>query len=161
MVSMKTKTIFVLLTVVLTTGISHPSSSARQTDKISSVRDERKSGPVRIYYGKDKDSLPESFDLTGTVVQQTLAPECGDVMFGSTLKIRPSQKITGYSPEFVYVVVLCMSEISRDFIGKTVNMHVKKSYAGEHPCECELIQNRIDSQGIPFYCAGGLTFLPK
>jgi len=163
MVSMKIGNILLLAIVVLSTTsqLLYPSSRLQQADKISSVKDDRKSGPVRIYYAKDRDSLPESFDLTGTIVEQTLSLSCGVVVFGGTLKIRPSQKIPTYSPEFVYVVAFCLSEKGRDFIGKTATLHVTKSYTGENPCKCELINNKIDSHGTPFYCAGDLKIVPN
>jgi hypothetical protein len=148
------------LIVVLTAGLSYPSQQGQHTDKISSVKDQRKSGPVPIYFAKDKDSLPESFEMTGKVVAQQWEPYCGDLAQGSTLKIRPSQKIDGYNPEFVYMIIGCTPETNHNFTGKTVRIDAKKTYESDIPCHCSTIQNDIDSHGIPFYCAEHIKILP-
>jgi hypothetical protein len=116
---------------------------------------------VRIYFAKDKDSLPESFSVTGKVVAESKhSPYCGGDAYGGTLKIRLSHKSASYDPEFVYLIVWCLSDMKDDFVGKNVSLKATKAYEDDHPCDCDLIENEIDSGGIPFYCAKNLKILP-
>ncbi len=148
------KKVLLLSLIVLTSAsFSDTSSLSTQTDKISSIRDTKKSWPVRIYFAKEKDSLPESFRVTGKVVAESKrAPDCGGDAYGGTLKIRPSEKIEGYKPEFVYVIIFCLSGSNEGFLGQTISLDLTKAYEDEHPCHCDLIENEFDSEGIPFYC---------
>ncbi len=120
------KKVLLLSLIVLTSAsFSDTSSLSTQTDKISSIRDTKKSWPVRIYFAKEKDSLPESFRVTGKVVAESKrAPDCGGDASGS----------------------------NEGFLGQTISLDLTKAYEDEHPCHCDLIENEFDSEGIPFYC---------
>ena len=83
-------------------------------------------------------------------VDQSVPPDCGGVLFGGTLKIKPFQRTPGYRPDHVYVVVWCLGDLGHDFVGRSVRMRVAKAYDSDKPCDCELIQNKIESRGIPF-----------
>jgi len=155
MVNMNVKRVLVTATLLLIviTGLSFSSPALQKQKVISSIRDEKKSNPVHIYYAKDNDRLPESFEFKGTVVDRSPVCACGGVWFGGTLRIKPLKNISGYTPEYVYAIVECLDQIDKDLVGKTVRMRVMKAHPGDTPCNCEEIQNRIESNGVPFYCA--------
>ena len=149
-----------ILFLIVIIGSSFSSRALQKSTGISSVRDEKKSNPVHIYYAEDRDSLPESFEFKGTVVERSPVNACGGTWFGGTLKIKPLKNISGYTPEYVYAIVECLDQIDKGLVGKTVRVKVTKAYAGDKPCNCEEIQNRIESDGVPFYCAQILDIDP-
>jgi hypothetical protein len=70
-------------------------------------------------------------------------------------------KIEGYPHEYVFVVVNCLEDYQNEakYLNKVVEMDVSKlypkyrKYRGVKTFYFELIDNTINSGGVPFYCA--------
>ena len=79
---------------------------------------------------------------------------CGIIAWAGTLKIKLENKIDGYNPEYVYVLVPCFMDErgQRKYLKKCVDVTVTKQYAKGKPCYYDLVANDIDSKGVPFYC---------
>ena len=150
-----------ILLLIAVMGSSFSSPAFQKVKPISSVKDEKLSKPVPIYVAKGRDSLSESFEFLGTVVDRSPVTECGDVLSGGTIKVKPLKKISGYAPEYVYVIVFCLDRIDKDLVGKTVRMRVTKAHSDLTVCNCEEIQNKIESDGVPFYCSLKLDIDPQ
>ena len=144
--------VIIMVALGLALGQSCSSPPSDLPYRISSVKDGEKSGPIRIHFAKDADSLPEALELCGRVVEESLPAQCGTVAWAGTLKLRLLKKVTGYKPEFVYVVVPCLGDMGSTFMDRTVRIRVDKLYIDHKTCYFDLIENKIESEGIPFYC---------
>src|SRR5690242_9590459 len=66
------------------------------------------SSPISFAYGRKGDGFPDDLNIRGTITELTFAQAyCGGIAFAGTLKIKLLNKIEGYPPENVFVVVTC------------------------------------------------------
>jgi hypothetical protein len=118
------------------------------------------SAPVPVVFGNRGDGFPEQFKLRGVIAEASFSRACGTVWWSGTLRIKLLDRVKGYPHKNVFVVVNCLSDSSneRRYLGKVVTMEVSKLYSeyskiqGPDHFYFELIDNTIDSKGIPFYC---------
>ncbi len=127
------------------------------------------SSPVPVVFGRKDDGLPEKMGVRGVIKDLTfISAGCGGVAWAGTLRIRLDEKISGYSPEDVFVVVGCFPDFEkfgyqRDrYLNQSVMLTVSKLYPeyqfgvfadiNKVPCPFDLITNKINSKGVPFYC---------
>lgn len=109
-----------------------------------------------IVYGGKTDSLPEKLTARGTVTQVNYAPpRCGELIFAATFEIKLDGKLSGYDHPFLYLVVPCLyqPEGVEKFLGQHVLITATKQNEKRQPCFFDMESNRINSRGVPFYCA--------
>ena len=118
------------------------------------------SAPVPVVFGKEDDGLPEKLHVVGRIAKVSFSRACGGVYWSGTIKIKLLQKIANYPFQSVFVVVNCLedSENEKKYLGKIVRLEVSKLYPKLREYQdldtfyFELIDNTIDSGGVPFYC---------
>jgi hypothetical protein len=109
-----------------------------------------------IVYGGQKDGLPERLIARGTVTQVNYAPpRCGELIFAATFEIKLDGKLSGYDHPALYLVVPCLyrPEGAEKFLGQHVEIAATKQNENRQPCFFDIESNRINSRGVPFYCA--------
>jgi hypothetical protein len=115
-----------------------------------------------IVYGVKADGLPSKLTARGTISKVNYAPpRCGELIFAATFEIKLDGKLSGYDHPFLYLVVPCLyqPEGAEKFLGQHVLVTATKQYEKRQPCFFDIESNRIDSRGVPFYCAGREDFL--
>jgi len=109
-----------------------------------------------IVYGSQTDGLPEKLTARGTISQVNYAlPRCGELIFAATFEIKLDGKLSGYDHPFLYLVVPCLyqPEGAEKFLGQHVEIAATKQNEKRQPCFFDIESNRINSRGVPFYCA--------
>lgn len=120
------------------------------------------SGPVAVVFGKKGDGLPEKLQVVGRINKVSFSRGCGVVLWSGTIELQLIEKVASYPYKRIYVVVNCLedSENKKKYLGKVVKLEVSKLYVRYHDLRdqdpdtfyFELIDNTIDSRGLPFYC---------
>lgn len=136
-------------------------SSIPSTQKIDSAAQLAKevSSPVPVVFGKKDDGLPEELLVVGRISKVSFSRPCGVVYWSGTIKIQPLQKIPNYPHKNVFVVVNCLqdSQNEKKYLNKVVKLKLSKLYPEQRMFRnpdtffFELIDNTIDSGGVPFY----------
>jgi hypothetical protein len=124
------------------------------------VTEARVSSPVSVIFGHKRDGFPETLKVRGVISEMSFSRGCGVVLWSGTLKIKLIDRIEGYPYEHVFVVVNCLedSQNEKRYLNKVVEMEASKLYpkyrkfSGVDTFYFELIDNTIDSGGVPFYC---------
>ncbi len=118
------------------------------------------SGPVPVVFGKEGDGLPEKLKARGRVTKVSLSRACGVVIWSGTLEVTLLEKIKGYPHPKLYVVVNCLEDADeKQYLGREVEVEASKLYPRYTKFRdvstfyFEIIDNTIDSRGVPFYCA--------
>jgi hypothetical protein len=109
-----------------------------------------------IIYGGQTDGLPLKLRARGMVTQVNYAPpRCGELIFATTFEIKLDGKLSGYDHPFLYLVVPCLyqPEGAEKFLGQHVLITATKQHEKRQPCFFDIESNRINSKGVPFYCA--------
>jgi hypothetical protein len=109
-----------------------------------------------VVYGGKTDGLPEKLWARGTITRVNYAPpRCGELIFAATFEIKLDGKLSGYDHPFLYLVVPCLyqPESAEKFLGQHVEVTATKQYEKRQPCFFDIESNRINSKGVPFYCA--------
>jgi hypothetical protein len=115
-----------------------------------------------ILDGNKRDGLPQQLHVQGTVSRVDYAPpHCGELIFPTTLEIKPDAKLSGYKYQFVYLVVPCLykTEGAENLLNKRIEITATKQDADARRCFFDIKTSRIDSRGVPFYCVGREEFL--
>lgn len=128
--------------------------------RIDNVTEAQASSPIHVVFGRKSDGLPETLKVRGIISEISFSRACGVVWWSGTLKIKLIDKIQGYPYDDVFVVVNCLedSQNEKRYLNKIVEMEVSKLYPryrkfrGVDTFYFELIDNTIDSKGVPFYC---------
>ena len=119
------------------------------------------SSPIPIVFGKKDDGLAEIIKAHGVIKEVNFTGVgCGLFFWSGTLRLHLTTKVEGYPYEDVFLVVPCFFDKGNEkkYLDKVVEFEVSKLYAEykgykkENPCSFEIIVNRIDSHGAPFYC---------
>ena len=147
--------VFLILCLLLT------ASSIRSTQQVESVAQLAKevSSPVPVVFGKKDDGLPEKLLVVGRISKVSFSRACGGVYWSGTIKIKLLQKIADYPHQNVFVVVNCLEDKQNQtkYLNKVVRLEVSKLYPELRKFRdpdsfyFELIDNTIDSGGVPFY----------
>jgi hypothetical protein len=109
-----------------------------------------------IIYSVKADGPPGKLTARGTITQVNYAPaRCGELIFAATFEIKLDGKLSGYDHPFLYVIVPCLyqPEGAEKFLGQHVLITATKQYEKRQPCFFDIESNRINSKGVPFYCA--------
>jgi hypothetical protein len=109
-----------------------------------------------VVYGRKNDDLLEKLRARGTITQVNYAsPRCGELIFAATFEIKLDGKLSGYDDPFLYLVVPCLyqPEGAEKFLGQHVEIAATRQYEKRQPCFFDIETNRINSKGVPFYCA--------
>ncbi|HYO90681.1 MAG TPA: hypothetical protein VEQ40_03565, partial [Pyrinomonadaceae bacterium] len=109
-----------------------------------------------ITHGSPDDGLPQKLRARGTITRIDYAPpRCGELIFPATLEIKPDGRMSGYNHPFLYLVVPCLYQPqgAEKFLNQQVEITVRKQGADRQPCFYDVGSSRIDSRGVPFYCA--------
>ena len=158
--------------LIITCAIFVIAASTLSAPKVdSSKRIAREvSQPVQVVFGKKGDGLPETMFVVGRITELSFSRACGGVLWSGTIKLQLLEKIRNYPYKNVYVVVNCLED-SRDekkYLGKVVKLKLLKLYPKYRHSRgegfyFELIDNTINSGGVPFYCtdAGPATILAQ
>lgn len=110
-----------------------------------------------VVYGKPDDGLPPTLTARGTIKQVDYASprSCGELIFPATLKIKLDDTSRGYRHSFLYLVVPCLyrPEGAEKFLNQRIEITATKQTATKRPCFFDIGKTRINSRGLPFYCA--------
>ena len=145
---MKNKVFKTSILILLAFAISAPclAQQARQTDP-----------PMfPILSGSQTDGLPQKLRARGTVTQVNYSPpHCGELIFAATFEIKLDGKLSGYDHPYLYLVVPCLyqPEGTERFLNRHVEIMVTKQEEKRQPCFFDVESNKINSNGLPFYCA--------
>jgi hypothetical protein len=118
------------------------------------------SSPVPVVFGKKSDGLPEKLQVVGRITSVSFSRACGGVYWSGTIKMELLQMIPNYPYRNVFVVVNCLedSQNEKEYLNKVVRIELSKLYPELRKFRdpgsfyFELIDNTIDSGGVPFYC---------
>ena len=117
------------------------------------------SGRVQVVFGKEGDGLPERMHVVGRITEVSFSRSCGVVLWSGTIKLELLGKVRDYPYRNVYVVVNCLddSQNEKKYLGKVVRLELLKLYPKYRHYQpdsfyFELIENRLNSRGVPFYC---------
>jgi hypothetical protein len=109
-----------------------------------------------ITHGSKADGLPQRLTVRGTVTRVHYAPPaCGELIFPATLEVKLDGKLRGYNHPFLYLVVPCLyqAEGADKLLNQRLEINVAKQVAKRRPCFYDTGESRLDSGGVPFYCA--------
>jgi hypothetical protein len=109
-----------------------------------------------ITHGTRTDGLPQRLTARGKVTRVHYAPPaCGELIFPATLEIKLDGKLRGYQHPFLYLVVPCLyqAEGADKFLNQHVLINAVKQTARRRPCFYDIGESKLDSRGVPFYCA--------
>lgn len=109
-----------------------------------------------ITHGSRNDGLPQKLTARGTISRVDYAPpHCGELIFPATLEIKLDGKPSGYNHPFLYLVVPCLyqPEGAEKFLNQQIEITATKQDANRQPCFFDIRKSKIDSRGVPFYCA--------
>lgn len=112
--------------------------------------------PFPIISGNKTDGLPSKLTARGTITQVNYAPpRCGELIFAATFEIKLDGKLSGYDHPFLYLVVPCLyqPEGAEKFLGQHLLITATRQMEKRQPCFFDIESNRINSKGVPFYCA--------
>ena len=112
---------------------------------------------IPIVYGKKHDGLAKKIKMRGIIVEVSPAwIYCGVLATAGTIRVQLTDNIEGYPHKNVYLVLPCFAEDKAEaeakYLNRALTVEVQKLYAPGKPCYFEVMLNRIDSQGVPFYC---------
>ncbi|HEX8492348.1 MAG TPA: hypothetical protein VF658_05865 [Pyrinomonadaceae bacterium] len=110
-----------------------------------------------ITHGSRDDRLPLKLTARGTITRVDYAPpHCGELIFPATLEIKLDGKPNGYQHPFLYLVVPCLYQPqgAEKFVNQQIEITARKQGANRQPCFYDVGGSKIDSRGLPFYCAG-------
>lgn len=152
-----------LLPILLTlTCLPLSNAFARQKfeRKVKNVTESEVSSPVPVIFGKKSDGLPETMKVRGRISEVSFSRACGVILWSGTLKVKLLDKTEGYPYEYAFIVVNCLEDSQNEakYLDKVVEMNVSKlypkyrKYRGAKTFYFELIDNTINSGGVPFYC---------
>jgi hypothetical protein len=117
------------------------------------------SWPVQVVFGKTGDGLPEKMDVIGRITEVSFSTPCGTIAWAGTIKLELLEKSRTYPHKNVYVVMLCLQDRQNEkkYLGKVVKLKLLKLYpkyrhSKDDSFYFELIENTINSRGVPFYC---------
>ncbi len=109
-----------------------------------------------ITHGTQADGLPQRLTARGVVTRVHYAPPaCGELIFPATLEIKLDGKLRGYKHPFLYLVVPCLyqAEGADKFLNQRILINAVKQTARRRPCFYDVGDSKLDSRGVPFYCA--------
>lgn len=148
--------LFLILCLLVITATSISSIQQVESDaQIARVV----SSPVPLVFGNKDDGLPEKLDVVGRISKVSFSRACGGVYWSGTIKIELLQKIADYPHQNVFLVVNCLEDNQNEkkYLKKVVRLEVSKLYhefrkfRDPETFYFELIDNTIDSCGVPFY----------
>jgi hypothetical protein len=119
-------------------GTTIPSKPASQID-------------APVVYGTKNDGYPKKIVAQGVITQLNFAPGyCGWVWHSGTLKLEVAKTSGDYKDKYLYLVVPCLLDPSREseYLNKKICVSVGKL---NHDSLTGPIANNIDSNGTPFY----------
>jgi hypothetical protein len=109
-----------------------------------------------MIYGRKADNLPRKLTARGTIKQvHYAAPACGELVFAATLEIKLDAQVKGYHHPSLYLVVPCLYQPAGalQLLNRHVEIAVTRQEGKARPCFFDFETSRIDSKGLPFYCA--------
>jgi hypothetical protein len=149
-----------ILLILTFSPLSYVFAQQKVDRKIENVTESEVSSPIPVVFGKKNDGWPEKMKVRGIISEISFSVGCGVILWSGTLKIELLDRIEGYPYEYVFVVVNCLEDSQNEakYLNKVVEMDVSKlypkyrKYRGVKTFYCELINNTINSSGMPFYC---------
>jgi hypothetical protein len=136
----------ILMLLAFSLIASCPAQQATQTDPPK----------FPIVSGSKTDGLPQKLIVRGTITQVSYSPpHCGELIFAATFEIKLDGKLSSYDHPYLYVVVPCLYQPdgAEKFLNRHVAIAVTKQEEKRQPCFFDVESNRINSNGLPFYCA--------
>lgn len=109
-----------------------------------------------IVSGSKADGLSQKLAARGTITRVNYSPpHCGELIFAATFEIKLDDKLSGYDHPYLYVIVPCLYQPAgaEKFLNRHVWIMVTKQEEKRQPCFFDVESNRINSNGLPFYCA--------
>lgn len=109
-----------------------------------------------ILDGRKLDGLPRKLTARGTISRVDYAPpHCGELIFPTTLEIKLDAELSDYKYPFLYLVVPCLYRVegAEGLLNKRVEIIATKQEADARRCFFDIKTSKIDSGGLPFYCA--------
>lgn len=110
-----------------------------------------------ITHGSQTDGLPQRLTARGTISQVDYAAprSCGELIFPATLELKLDAGLSGYNHPSLYLVVPCLykTDGAEQLLNQHVEITVTKQDAKARPCFYDIGSSKIDSRGVPFYCA--------